>query len=375
MRYFTKGFTWLYLLSKRLYKKPTFLAILLLIPVLVFGYTASAKEDSGMLTIALVQEAPDTLGRQVFTKLQEDTQLLNFVICPSVREAKAQLVSGKLDAVWVFSDELEAELMAFAADPDPDNAVVTVMERESNITLQLSREKLGEVLFPILSEAVYIRQFREFYPETETLTDEELLAYYAQTVPFDQLFVYDNIHAGGGQEAHYLLSPVRGLLGVVILLSALAASMYYIRDTETGTFSWVPDHRRPVAELGCQVVTVLHIALAALLCLTVAGHSTAFGIELGVTLLYALCCSGFAMVLRRLCRSLGSLACMLPVLIVVLLVVCPVFFDLGVLRPVQYLLPPTYYINAVYNPIYILIMAVYCLVCFGICALADRQSR
>ena len=59
----------------------------------------------------------------------------------------------------------------------------------------------------------------------------------------------------------------------------------------------------------------------------------------------------------------GTAGVMIPLLIVAMLLVCPVFFDLGALRMVQFLLPPTYYINGVYNTRYILYMAVYTLGC------------
>ena len=47
---------------------------------------------------------------------------------------------------------------------------------------------------------------------------------------------------------------------------------------------------------------------------------------------------------------------------VVMLVVCPVFFDLGALRELQYLFPPTYFINAVYSDKFLLYMPLYTLV-------------
>ena len=51
-----KALLWLWMLTKRLYKKPTFLVILVLIPALVLCYSAAAKEESGMITVALASE-------------------------------------------------------------------------------------------------------------------------------------------------------------------------------------------------------------------------------------------------------------------------------------------------------------------------------
>ena len=57
-------------------------------------------------------------------------------------------------------------------------------------------------------------------------------------------------------------------------------------------------------------------------------------------------------------RGLGTV---LPLIIVASLVICPVFFDVGELRHAQYALPPTYYINAVYDHRYLVYMAAYTL--------------
>ena len=45
---------WFLMLSKRLYKKPTFLVLILLIPVLMFGYIAISGGESGVMTIGMV---------------------------------------------------------------------------------------------------------------------------------------------------------------------------------------------------------------------------------------------------------------------------------------------------------------------------------
>mgnify|MGYP000210132974 CR=1 FL=1 len=47
------GFTWYLLLTKRLLKKPSFWAVLLLVPVMVFGLGLAAQEESHILRIAV----------------------------------------------------------------------------------------------------------------------------------------------------------------------------------------------------------------------------------------------------------------------------------------------------------------------------------
>ena len=112
-------------------------------------------------------------------------------------------------------------------------------------------------------------------------------------------------------------------------------------------------------ELGCHLASSLHVSAVCLICLVIGGLAGNIWTELLVLLMYSLCCSVFAMALRQLFGSLRSLGTLLPLVMVMSLAICPVFFDLGVLRQAQYALPPTYYINAVYNSRYLLYMAGY----------------
>ena len=51
-----KAFTWFLLLQKRLLKKPLFLLILLLTPLLVVGMKQIASKESGILRVYLYEE-------------------------------------------------------------------------------------------------------------------------------------------------------------------------------------------------------------------------------------------------------------------------------------------------------------------------------
>lgn len=358
MKTLRKLFLWFWMLSKRLYKKPTFLVLILLIPVVIVGYRAISGGESGMLTVGLTCREEDPIAQAIFADLQESSSMMTFRIYEDPQEAEDLLRSGKLDTVWIFPEDMAHKIEAFAQNPTSSNAFITVLEREDNVSLMLAREKLSGVVFPYLSERIYVHFLRDLAPELDSLTDDQLLAYYHGTnLDFD-LFEFTGA-AAGPKETNYLLSPLRGLLGTLILLCALAAAMYTIRDQEKGTFSWVSKRWRFLPELGCYLTAALHIAVVCLVCLTLCGLSGSLWTELAVLLLYSLCCSVFAMTLAQIFGSVKSLATLLPLILVASLVICPVFFDLGFMRRAQYVLPPTYYINAIYNTQYLLDMALY----------------
>ena len=357
---------WVWLLTKRLYRKATFVLILLLIPALVLGYTAiTASEDSGMFRIVLAQEGDDPLADQIIADLQNSGQVLYMDLCDSPEQAREQVRLGKADAAWIFMDDLQNRIENFLRHPYRSNAFVTVVQQEDDSVLLFTREKLSGTVFAHMSRTIYLTSLRAQSPELDHVTDEELLAQYDATEISDELFAFDEATVKA-QQSHYLNTPLRGLLGITVALCAITASMYYIRDLEVGTFSWVSLRRRTWVELGCQAVAVWQVAAVATLCLLIAGLGVSLGRELLILLLYTLCCSCFAMLLRQICGSVRTLGTVLPVLVIVMLAVCPVFFDIAAWHRWQYLLPPTYYVNAAYNGRYLWQMGLYSAVCLAL---------
>ena len=72
---------WL-ILNKRLLKKPSFVVILLLIPLLVGAMgIASTGEDVGLFTVALAaQDNEDELAQKVISSLTNGSQLFHFMV-------------------------------------------------------------------------------------------------------------------------------------------------------------------------------------------------------------------------------------------------------------------------------------------------------
>ena len=370
---------WGGLLWKRLYKKATFVLLLILIPLLVLGYGMVSQEESGLLTIALASRAEqtETLTRAVWDDLME-SQVILYIECDSPEAAEQMVRDGDADVAWIFEADLENKIYAFAAHRSRSNAFITVIEPERTVLLLLAREVLSGSLFAHCSEAMYITYIRENIPQLEAVDNETLLGYYRKLDFGDGLFEFTDIDGNVTQapetEQNYLLTPVRGMLAVVAVLAGLATAMYYIRDEENGTFSFLPHRKRPAMELGCQLISLVNVLTVVILSLVLAGQAANLGTEVLVAVLYALCVAAFAMLVRRLTMGIRGLGMVTPILVVVMLVVCPVFFDMILLRQVQLLLPPTYYVQAPYNNKYLWQMALYTLVCLTLCALLDLRK-
>ena len=376
MKNLKKIWLWFRILCKRLYKKPVFLVLLALIPLLTWGYSVAAAQESGMITVLLAQEGKDPLVDQIFAELQNSSQFLRFDICRSEAQARELLEHGKGDAAWIFPEDLDGKLDAFARRPVKSNAFIKVLQRQENVAQMLTREKLSGSVYEELAKRVYLQYIREETPILGGFSDEKLLEYFENAYLSEQLFTYVSPDGTADRETtHYLLAPLRGLLAVVGLLCAMATAMYHIRDEKQGTFAWVRQSRCWIPELAGQVLCAGHINLVCLICLWICGLTGSFLSEAAVLVLYSLCTGVFAMMLRRVFRSVRILGTLLPLLTVASLVICPVFFDFGFMRKFQMLLPPTYFINSGRNPMYLLYMLAYTGLCAGVCLLFDGAIR
>ena len=81
-----KMLIWYLLLSKRLFKKPSFWAVLLLAPLLTAGMTIVAEQDAYILRIAVYAEpSEDSLGEEIAGDLAEVDGVISYHLCSSLR--------------------------------------------------------------------------------------------------------------------------------------------------------------------------------------------------------------------------------------------------------------------------------------------------
>ncbi len=359
---------WFFLLSKRLYKKATFLIILALIPLMILGLGIVAKEDSGFITIALAQEdASDAVSSAIVEDLTGKQRVIRFVECETPEEARQLVAGSRADAAWVFPKNMQGRIQSFLKTHSQRDYIVTVYQREQTVALRLSHEKLAGALYTHCAQTLYLNFAREETPELDGLTDEQVMSYYFGFELKEELFRFaypdDSRMEETTSEAGYLVTPVRGLLSVFVLLGGLAAAMFYMQDERRGVFAWVRQSRLPLVSAGCQLIAVLNLSVVMVVSLAVIGMTGSLLREMVSLVMYVLCCTAFCTLIAQLCRRIRVLGMVTPPLIVSMVVVCPIFFNLGALRKLQLLFPPTYYLNAVNSDRFLLYGFVYFAAC------------
>ena len=350
---------WYGLLTKRQLKRPAYLALLLLVPLLALAVTLSARQDSGIVTVAVACEDPsDPVSAAAVDRLLSGKSVLRFLIYEGAEDARDAVICGKVDAAWIFHADAAETLERHVQKGR--GAIVTVIEREDNVFLKLAREKLYAAVYPDLSYTMF-RRFLETMPGASGLLGEQELRGYYESGTMDKeivLFAY----ADGSEMQNpdsYLVAPLRGLLSLLIVLSGLASGMYCFREEREETFVWLSPGKRRLLPLVSHMTAILPVAAAVLLALTVGGLLTNPVYELLLMLCFSMASAAFCELVRSFCPNEAQMGALIPVLTAVMLVLCPVFLNFGLLRPVQYLLPPFYYLNAVHSAAYLCGMMLY----------------
>jgi len=371
-----KWFKWFLMLNKRLYKKSVFIVILALIPIAVLAFSVAARQESGFVTVALATEdKTDSIAKEITKKLMGDNSLIHFLEYETPQLALKAVGDGTADAAWIFPSGMKEKIDEFSKVLTNYQPVVRVVEREEKITLRLAREKLSAAIYKYCARAYYMDFAKVNTKLLSKLSEDELYGYYDNLNITEQLFEFDAEKNSAMQSkgAGYLIAPIRGLLSAVVLLCGLAAILFFMQDEKNGTFSLVPLNKRSPIAFACVMIAILNVAVMVFLSLYAGGLTTTVLREILSLILYAVSCSAFCLMLRKIIGNIKLLGALIPLFIIITIAVCPVFFDFRKMLALQLLFPPTYYINSIYNNAFFVYMLIYTAVCLIVTFLIERK--
>ncbi|MGN0401119.1 MAG: ABC transporter permease [Acetatifactor sp.] len=348
MRKIRHVFLYYALLSKRFFKKLSFVLLLCAVPLLVLCLKNVSGKDTGMLDILLYMENPEEEEVQNLTdKLLNSDSVITYSMVEDVETGRRMVSRGEADALWIFKEDFVNRTQEIISKGMKGEGILTVVEQEDNVAMQLARIKLFGAMYPVLSYAL-CKDFAYSDLGIEA-DDEELRSYFQSYDNESELFLLDYIDGEGtpaAQKQNYLTAPLRGMLALLIILCGFAADMFFMQDREQGVLDAFPVKRRQWAVYIYQLAAMIPVTVAVLVALYLIRDFTGVGRELLLAALYLLDCMVFCNLVRKLCGTAGRLGAAIPILILGMLVICPIFFNFRNLRMIQYFLPPFYYLNA-----------------------------
>lgn len=368
-------FLWQYMLNKRLLHKKEFLILLCLIPLLVVGITLLSKEDSGVVTVLLcIEDEKDGLSGEIIAGMLEEDSIIQYKTV-NKEEAYRQVQAGEADCAWIFREDFQNKLIGTFAGGEEEKPV-TVVVQEDNVALQLARTKLYGHIFPKLAfllcrnyletevfdgESVSVEKLQEYY---EANAVEGGLVQVLYVAPDELEDTWEVAEEKELQKFSYLVTPIRGLLLILLIVAGLVVTMYYMQDAERGMFAWIPVHKRRWLLYSYVLGAVTDTAVVVLLSLMISEGEVLSLREFFVFILYIPVTAVFCEFMKILCHKKEHLAKGIPLLSIAMLGLCPVFLDLGRGFVPQYLFPPTYYLRVSNDYKMIFAMLVYTIVLF-----------
>lgn len=355
------------ILTKRMLKKLSFLLLLCAIPLMVWGMRQMSEQESGLITLALcAADSQDQDALHTIEKITERNNLARYIVVNSEEEARKAVLENRADAAWIFQSSLKDRLFTYGTGNQTRKAV-KIIEREDTVGLQLARESLYGLLYSDVAYGIYLDFIKEdLFDNDETAlleAKEELDADYQDNHMdksiFEFSFIQNQEDGETRQEESYLMVPLRGILALMIVLCGLAANLYYLQDERKGIFAGYQLRKRRHLLYAYEMIAMIPAAIVVLIAYKASGIAVGMGREILCMILYMAGTAIFGAFITCICRRLEILAALIPVLMITLMVLCPVFFAVRHLHGIQMIFPPYLYLFGTFNDTFIVRQLIY----------------
>ena len=358
---------WLGLSLRRTFSRPGYLCILLLSPLFGLLLWLVAGSKAGALTITIASDDPE---QEIYQEIVDslDSRIVSFIECETQDEAIRIVREGRADAAWIFPEDLEERIRQIVQDKPgkitEENCVAQVYERFDNVFLRLSREKIFMLLFPYYSYEIYGDFIRTDVGVSE-VTEQTLKSHYGLKATDGSIIELESIEGSRDiqetLDVSYLLSPARGMLVILLMTAGFSAAILIEKDKRSGLLTWVKRSQRIGTFYAYYLAAMLPVAAVILLTLLGIGLFTdplkEILLMIGLTLSGAAFCDLIRIGIGRLGGE-KALSITVPLILMFLLAVCPVFLNLRSIRGIQYLLPPFFYLQLTGGNVYLWFFAV-----------------
>lgn len=364
---------WYHMFSKRLFHKRSFIFILLLIPVSVFCLKAALKEESGIVRIALFAENKNSIiASEIIDSLTQSDSIVTYTRYDSAEKARDAVQKQKENALWIFGEDIDTAIVDYATNKT-SKPLVQVVSSEDTIPIKLS----NEVLFGKLFKYISYESYKNFLYEnviSEDFPEDIVKEYYTKYLNENGIVKLEYLNSDNKdvKTDDFLVTPIRGILSLLIVLCGFAAAMYFLTDIKDGRYDWLSSGKRLLPACALCLSAVVISCVFVFFGLLASGLMTNIGYEFIAMIIYALAVTSFCVVLCVLFRSAGNLGAVIPFFMISMLVLCPIFFNVNFFLGLRMIFPPHYYLNAVANPMYILYMVLYSLVMFVLAFILNK---
>lgn len=354
-----KILTWILLFQKRILKKPMFQITILLIPILLFLLFTFNKSSDSLVRVALISGNDEYSQNFVKDLLDSSNHVISYYQCYDESQMRKDVLTGKAECGYIMPDDMPRKIAQFSSKKK--QGIITAIVKKESISTKIVNEIIygrlfSERAYPVLKDFINEKQ-----PDRLTSAEDEKMydtfsKYLIEPLMFS--FEYadgsknDLLNNDDSSHNYYML-PVRGILSVLILVSSMSGVLMLSNDDRKNTWGFIRLSKRPAFNYFYIFMSILPIAICSLAAIFITGISTNVLNEIRLMVLYTLLLTGFSSLLKALIKNIYVLCSLIPVTVLLSLIICPVFIDIGSIVPqarfVRLFLPTNYYLDSIYS--------------------------
>lgn len=342
---------YLCLFIKRVLKRPVFLILMFLIPFISIWLKNVFTIDNINLKVALYTDDSTGIAYKSVKALVNTDDTISFVQCKSEEQLKELVSSGSCQCGYIIPAGLEKKFdnNAFRHSIRVVRGTFTISPVTNEIVFsEIFNNYVVHVLKKYLKDNGLFknRVLSDIYNETDAIYNEYMKGNESYSFEYnnEEIISHDNSILLPG----YLILSVRGILSVIIFVCALASGMQLYADNSNNIFRTLHGFRLYAARymdiLAITFVTGLFCFAGVLL-----SGSVNILYEIVAITAYILIASLVAFILCSIIKSKSLYCCIIPAIIILCLIICPVFIDISDFNssfaPIQYLFAPTWYLK------------------------------
>lgn len=347
-----KYLIWFRLLCKRVIKKPTFLIILILIPIVTFMLKFSLERTSIDIHVGIIALSDDETSQTFLTKVLEyNSRFVHFHKYTSKDELEQAVKSQTIQCGYVLHEDFSSKLSdgnysKLMTVYQPTNSIIVSITDELMTSFLSDKLALGIVTDICFSDKMlgYVNE-----DKLEESINEHFYYYASNTDSFS--FHFTNVISDESYDIDYaksVVTPLRGVIALFIFISAMAGGVTWYNDRKNGAFK--------ICTRGFSIYTgfleifipTLLTSIVSLINIYFLNISSNFIIEILTILLYTLICTAFTLLICSIIRSALRFTSCIPIFIIGSLIFSPIIINIAAFAPsltfAKYLFMPTYYL-------------------------------
>lgn len=320
--------SWFCLSCKRQLKRPAFLCLLILFPIVIFFISHVEKQEQTHISVAMYG-AEDPLSSKVMERLKQREGVFRFFQYDSEEAVEQAVASRSAECGFVFADNLKALF-----DEKRYKRSVRLYLAPSTVTDYLAAEAVSATILEVYSRYIYQNYMTSsplFKHGEQEDQQRRIMELYENRMKDGSTFSFAYVNTEGNslnnQDA-VTVFPARGLIAVYIFVAGLFAAVSLGTDEKRGLLNPLSPHDRVSCGMASLLAPVVLAGASGIAAAAVSGLWTCGIRELTVAAAYVAAVGMFSYILYLILRSPSVLCCTIPFWIMGSLTLCPVFINI-----------------------------------------------